>query len=288
MYDGKLVLVARVGANAGFLQIINEPCGITDNTLILKPKGIDAFYLYYFLQHFNLNRLIFGSGQPLITGGMLKKVKVSLGTISEQSKIVKFLSLLDERIAVQNRLIDRLQSLMIGIAQKIAHSNKPNVRISDCLECSSSALQESEVNKTGKYPVYGANGIVGYIDKYHTQNEAIYIIKDGSGVGGVSYVTGKCSSTGTLNILQAKNGHSLKYLYYLLKVFNFVPYKTGMAIPHIYFKDYGKAKIFCPAYPEQLEYAKLLSSIDGNLRIALDSLKNFNLQKQYLLRHMLI
>lgn len=288
LYDGKLVLVARVGANAGFLQIINEPCGITDNTLILKPKGIDAFYLYYFLQHLNLNRLIFGSGQPLITGGMLKKVKVSLGTISEQSKIVKFLSLLDERIAVQNRLIDRLQSLMIGIAQKIAHSNKPNVRISDCLECSSSALQESEVNKTGKYPVYGANGIVGYIDKYHTQNEAIYIIKDGSGVGGVSYVTGKCSSTGTLNILQAKNGHSLKYLYYLLKVFNFVPYKTGMAIPHIYFKDYGKAKIFCPAYPEQLEYAKLLSSIDGNLRIALDSLKNFNLQKQYLLRHMLI
>ena len=288
LYDGKLVLVARVGANAGFLQIINEPCGITDNTLILKPKGIDAFYLYYFLQHFNLNRLIFGSGQPLITGGMLKKVKVSLGTISEQSKIVKFLSLLDERIATQVRLIDRLQSLMIGIAQKIAHSNKPNVRISDCLECSSSALQESEVNKTGKYPVYGANGIVGYIDKYHTQNEAIYIIKDGSGVGGVSYVTGKCSSTGTLNILQAKNGHSLKYLYYLLKVFNFVPYKTGMAIPHIYFKDYGKAKIFCPAYPEQLEYAKLLSSIDGNLRIALDSLKNFNLQKQYLLRHMLI
>ena len=206
----------------------------------------------------------------------------------EMTRIASLFDLLDGRIAVQNRLIDRLQSLMIGIAQKIAHSNKPNVRISDCLECSSSALQESEVNKTGKYPVYGANGIVGYIDKYHTQNEAIYIIKDGSGVGGVSYVTGKCSSTGTLNILQAKNGHSLKYLYYLLKVFNFVPYKTGMAIPHIYFKDYGKAKIFCPAYPEQLEYAKLLSSIDGNLRIALDSLKNFNLQKQYLLRHMLI
>lgn len=206
----------------------------------------------------------------------------------EMTRIASLFDLLDGRIAVQNRLIDRLQSLMIGIAQKITHSNKPNVRISDCLECSSSALQESEVNKTGKYPVYGANGIVGYIDKYHTQNEAIYIIKDGSGVGGVSYVTGKCSSTGTLNILQAKNGHSLKYLYYLLKVFNFVPYKTGMAIPHIYFKDYGKAKIFCPAYPEQLEYAKLLSSIDGNLRIALDSLKNFNLQKQYLLRHMLI
>ena len=246
-------------------------------------------FIYYLYQTINISQFATGSGVPTLNRNDVHRHRCYLPkSIDEQRKIAAFLSLIDERIAVQNRLIDRLQSLMIGIAQKIAHSNKPNVRISDCLECSSSALQESEVNKTGKYPVYGANGIVGYIDKYHTQNEAIYIIKDGSGVGGVSYVTGKCSSTGTLNILQAKNGHSLKYLYYLLKVFNFVPYKTGMAIPHIYFKDYGKAKIFCPAYPEQLEYAKLLSSIDGNLRIALDSLKNFNLQKQYLLRHMLI
>ena len=238
--------------------------------------------------HHQIRRIAQGTKIYSINCKNFSECYVGIPSKEEQSKIATLLRLIDERIAVQNRLIDRLQSLMIGIAQKIAHSNKPNVRISDCLECSSSALQESEVNKTGKYPVYGANGIVGYIDKYHTQNEAIYIIKDGSGVGDVSYVTGKCSSTGTLNILQAKNGHSLKYLYYLLKVFNFVPYKTGMAIPHIYFKDYGKAKIFCPAYPEQLEYVKLLSSIDGNLRIALDSLKNFNLQKQYLLRHMLI
>ena len=87
------------------------------------------------------------------------------------------------------------------------------------------------------------------------RGEAVYIIKDGSGVGTVSYATGKCSATGTLNTLQAKDGYSLQYLYYILKVFNFEPYKTGMAIPHIYFKDYGKAKIFCPSYTEQLRYA---------------------------------
>ena len=259
------------------------------NSIVVNENN-DNEFVYYVVQSAFPHYLssIAVQAVPIISKSSFELLPSKRPSLQEQNKIGKFLSLLDERISTQHRLIDRLQSLMIGIAQKIAHSNKPNVRISDCLECSSSALQESEVNKTGKYPVYGANGIVGYIDKYHTQNEAIYIIKDGSGVGGVSYVTGKCSSTGTLNILQAKNGHSLKYLYYLLKVFNFVPYKTGMAIPHIYFKDYGKAKIFCPAYPEQLEYAKLLSSIDGNLRIALDSLKNFNLQKQYLLRHMLI
>ena len=287
-YEGNLVLVARVGANAGFLQIINEPCGITDNTLIIKPQMVGAQYIYYYLQHFNLNRLIFGSGQPLITGGMLKKVKVSLGNIQEQNKLTRLLSLLDERIATQNKIIDKLQSLIKGIAQKIVRNNKPNVRLAECLECKSSTLQESEVCEQGTYPVYGANGIVGYLDNYNTEGEAVYIIKDGSGVGTVSYVTGKCSATGTLNTLQAKDGYSLQYLYYLLKVFNFEPYKTGMAIPHIYFKDYGKAKVFCPSYTEQLQYARLLSAIEGKLSIEKNILISLSLQKQYLLRQMFI
>ena len=126
-YEGNLVLVARVGANAGFLQIINEPCGITDNTLIIKPKEVDVQYVYYFLQHFNLNRLIFGSGQPLITGGMLKKVKVSLGTIQEQNKITRLLSVLDERITTQNKIIEDLKKLKSAIIEKVfngKHSEK--------------------------------------------------------------------------------------------------------------------------------------------------------------------
>ena len=112
------MLVARVGANAGFLQIINEPCGITDNTLIIKPQKVGAQYIYYYLQHFNLNRLIFGSGQPLITGGMLKKVKVSLGIIQEQNKLTRLLSLLDERIATQNKIIEDLKKLKCAIIEK--------------------------------------------------------------------------------------------------------------------------------------------------------------------------
>ena len=108
------------------------------------------------------------------------------------------------------------KSLIKGIAQKIVHSNKTNVRLSECVECCSSTLQESDVCEHGAYPVYGANGIVGYLDNYNTEGEAVYIIKDGSGVGTVSYVTGKCSATGTLNTLQAKEGYSLQYLYYLI------------------------------------------------------------------------
>ena len=218
----------------------------------------------------------------------LRNLKLNYPQIEEQQKISRLLSLLDERIATQNKIIDKLQSLIKGIAQKIVRNNKPNVRLAECLECKSSTLQESEVCEQGTYPVYGANGIVGYLDNYSTESEAVYIIKDGSGVGTVSYVTGKCSATGTLNTLQAKEGYSLQYLYYLLKVFNFEPYKTGMAIPHIYFKDYGKAKVFCPSYTEQLQYARLLSAIDNKLSIEQNILTELSLQKQYLLHQMFI
>ena len=218
----------------------------------------------------------------------LSKISLYFPSIEEQRKIAEFLSLIDERIATQNKIIEKYESLIKGIAQNVARNNKPNIRLSECLECSSSTLQESDVCENGTYPVYGANGIVGYLDNYNAEKEAVYIIKDGSGVGTVSYVTGKCSATGTLNTLQAKEGYSLQYLYYMLKVFNFEPYKTGMAIPHIYFKDYGKAKIFCPSYTEQLKYARLLSAIDNKLSAEQSILTDLSLQKQYLLRQMFI
>lgn len=233
-------------------------------------------------------RLAAGGVVQNISSDLVNSVSVSIPLMEEQKKISSLLNLIDDRIATQNKIIDKLQSLIKGIAQNIVRNNKPNVRLSECLECKSSTLQESDVCEQGTYPVYGANGIVGYLDNYNTEGEVVYIIKDGSGVGTVSYVKGKCSATGTLNILQAKEGYSLQYLYYLLKVFNFEPYKTGMAIPHIYFKDYGKAKVYCPSYTEQLQYARLLSAIDNKLSAAQHILTKLSLQKQYLLRQMFI
>ena len=258
-----------------------------------KKKGeYDPQYFNYLLRSpFARKRIVpMGAGAQHFNIGQegLSKVNLHFANIKEQKKIGKMFSLLDERIATQNKIIERYESLIKGIAQNVAHNNKPNISLSECLECSSSTLQESDVCENGTYPVYGANGIVGYLDNYNTEKEAVYIIKDGSGVGAVSYVTGKCSATGTLNTLQAKEGHSLQYLYYILKVFNFEPYKTGMAIPHIYFKDYGKAKIFCPPYQEQLRYAKMLSAIDDKLLAEQNILTNLSLLKQYLLRQMFI
>ena len=238
--------------------------------------------------HHQIRRIAQGTKIYSINSKNFSECYIGIPSKEEQKKIATLLRLIDERIVTQNKIIDKLQSLIKGIAQKIVHSNKTNVRLSECVECSSSTLQESDVCEHGAYPVYGANGIVGYLDNYNTDGEAVYIIKDGSGVGTVSYVTGKCSATGTLNTLQAKEGYSLQYLYYLLKVFNFEPYKTGMAIPHIYFKDYGKAKFFCPSYTEQLQYAQSLSAIDSKLLVEKNILTSLSMQKKYLLRQMFI
>ena len=256
-----------------------------------KNKTVVGYKGYAFSSmsfHHQIRRIAQGTKIYSINSKNFSECYVGIPSKDEQQKIADLLRLIDERIATQNKIIDKLQSLIKGIAQKIVHNNKPNVRLTECLECKSSTLQESEVCEQGTYPVYGANGIVGYLDNYNTEGEAVYIIKDGSGVGTVSYVTGKCSATGTLNTLQAKEGYSLQYFYYLLKVFNFEPYKTGMAIPHIYFKDYGKAKVFCPSYTEQIQYARLLSAIESNLSIEMNILTNLSLQKQYLLRQMFI
>ena len=118
-YSGDMLLVARVGANAGSLQLVNENCGITDNTLIIKPCKLSSHYLYFYLQHYNLNRLVFGSGQPLITAGMLKKVRIPFGNQLEQRKIEKLLICVDERIATQNKIIEDLKKLKSAIVEML-------------------------------------------------------------------------------------------------------------------------------------------------------------------------
>ena len=295
LVNNRDILLARTGASTGKSYLYKKSDGKLYYAGFLIRANVTTHDPYFVFSQLHTHRywrwvsiMSARSGQPGINSQEYSSFPIYTTSIEEESKIAKLLSLLDERIATQSKIIDKLQSLIRGIAQNIVRNNKPNVCLSECLECKSSTLQECDVCEQGTYPVYGANGIVGYLDKYNTEDEAVYIIKDGSGVGTVSYVTGKCSATGTLNTLQAKEGYSLQYLYYLLKVFNFEPYKTGMAIPHIYFKDYGKAKFFCPSYIEQLQYAQSLSAIDSKLLVEKNILTSLSMQKQYLLRQMFI
>ena len=144
-YKKNIVLVARVGANAGQLQIGNAPCGVTDNTLVIDAKEWN-YYIYYFLQHYNLNRLVFGSGQPLITGGMLKKIKVGHGNKVERIKITRLLCLLDKRIATQNKIIEDLKKLKYAIIEmEYGNMAKSISHIGDFIEQTSKRNKDSVI-----------------------------------------------------------------------------------------------------------------------------------------------
>ena len=295
LVNNRDILLARTGASTGKSYLYKKSDGKLYYAGFLIRANVTTHDPYFVFSQLHTHRywrwvsiMSARSGQPGINSQEYSSFPIYTTSIEEESKIAKLLSLLDERIATQNKIIDKLQTLIKGIAHKVSKQGKPNIRLSECLFCTSSTLQESDVAEVGAYPVYGANGIVGYLDTYNTTSEAIYIIKDGSGVGAVSCVKGKCSATGTLNILQTKEGFSLRYLYFILKVFSFEPYKTGMAIPHIYFKDYGKAKIYCPSNQLQCKYADLLSKIEQKATAEQKILDNLCSQKQYLLCQLFI
>ena len=209
-------------------------------------------------------------------------------TSKEQQKIAALLNLITERIATQIKIIEKLESLIKGLCQKLTQQGNTNTALNECLECYSSTLQESSVLEAGGYPVYGATGICGYTDTPEVNGDSILIIKDGASVGVTYYASGKYSAIGTLNRLIAKGGYSLRYLYYCLKVFNFAPYRTGLAIPHIYFRDYGKAQIWCPPIEEQNRIANALEKVEQKIATEKSLLEQLYSQKRFLLQAMFI
>ena len=277
-------------ATVGECSIALQECATNQGFQSLIAKNCDMDFLYYLIQtkKKELIRKACGSTFLEISANEIRKIHTYVPSINEQKKIGVLLSLIDKRIATQNKIIEKLETLIKGIIETVISSQKPNTLIKNCLECNSSTLQESQVAETGTFPVYGATGISGYTETADVNGESILIIKDGSGVGTVKYVTGEYSYIGTLNRLIAKDGYCLKYIYFALQRFSFEPYKTGMAIPHIYFRDYGKAKIFCPTIEKQSVIAQKLSSIEDKVSVEKQILFYYQAQKSYLLSQMLI
>lgn len=114
------------------------------------------------------------------------------------------------------------------------------VAIKDICKKDSSSLKQKELMTEGKYPVYGASGIAGYLDSYHQDNAYIGIVKDGSGIGRVAFYPEKSSLIGTMQYILPKAGYDIRYIGYCLQSLDLSKYKQGAAIPHIYFRDYGE------------------------------------------------
>ena len=124
--------------------------GCSSDVFVLQANSnIDADYLHYVVANDKFIGFVMngakGVKMPRGDKNQMKTYSLSLPSIKEQRKISRFLSFLDERIAVQSRLIEDLKKLRCAIVEKMFKQSKANGRLGDFIE------QVSVRNKNGLY-----------------------------------------------------------------------------------------------------------------------------------------
>lgn len=119
-YNCDSILVARVGANAGFVNKVCDKYDVSDNTLVIKEITLNINFLKEKLIYQQLNKMVFGSGQPLITGGQLKSLLFAFPPIiAEQTAIANVLSSMDKEIEGLNTKLEKYRNLKTGMMQQL-------------------------------------------------------------------------------------------------------------------------------------------------------------------------
>ena len=241
----------------------------------------------------------------------LKKTNVFLPTQNEQYKISRLISLLDERIATQNKIIEKLQSLIKGLVDELM-----TVLLKGKLYPFSSFYIKAGEGGTPTTSVveYYTEGTIPFIKiedlscKYLTNNKDFItelgmqkssawlipsksvIYSNGATIGAISineYPV--CTKQGILGIVPNTN-INVEYLYLLMSSSYFSKeisrIITEGTMKTAYLKDINHIKCPLPSMAQQKNITNLTSSIEEKLSIEQEFLRFLNLQKQYLL-HMI-
>ena len=159
----------------------------------------------------------------------------------------------------------------------------------DILLSSSSNLSMADLEDNfGDYKLYGATGFIKCIDFFDQKEGYMAIVKDGAGVGKTFLCDPKSSVLSTLLYLTPKKDYNLKFCYYLLKTLHFGKYKVGSTIPHIYYKDFSKEKVFIPSVEEQEKIARFLTAIDKKIDFTQNQITEMEKFKKGLLQQMFV
>lgn len=136
------------------------------------------------------------------------------------------------------------------------------VKLGDiCEKFSSNIAQKDLKNNFGKYPIYGAAGLIKNVEFYQQEREYLAIVKDGAGVGRVMKLPANSSIISTMQGIIPNYNVEINYLYYLLTYLDLAKFWSGSTIPHIYFKDYKNEEIKLPQLNEQKAIAEKLDKV---------------------------
>ncbi len=130
-----------------------------------------------------------------------------------------------------------------------------------CKKASSNIAQKALKGHSGKYPIYGASGVIKHVDFYQQEKSYIAVVKDGAGIGRVMRLPAKSSVIGTMQYIIPNDTVDIGYLAYAMEYMNLSKYFSGATIPHIYFKDYQKETFPLLSLDEQRCIAATLDKI---------------------------
>ena len=135
IYDGETTFIGRKGSinkpfyyNGKFWTV--DTLFYTHSFNKTTPK-----FVYCLFQTINWLRYNEASGVPSLSKDTIEKIKVFIPQLDEQRKISEMLSVIDERIATQNKIIEDLKKLKSAIIEKeYTHKTKSNSHIGDFIE----------------------------------------------------------------------------------------------------------------------------------------------------------
>ena len=281
----------------GTCSITKSESTISQACMAFTSKGkIQNEFLYsWYKKHGNVIGIRYAQGtkQQNLSYDIIEKFKIAYPTFQEQEKLYKFIALLDERIATQNKIIDKLQSLIKGIAQHCIReliNGWEYVRLGDICKITTGKLDANAQVENGQYPFFTCAERPFNIDSYAFDTEALLISGNGANLGYINYYKGKFNAYQRTYVLDHFSVN-IQYVKWALKVL--LPQrisieKSSSNTPYIVLSTLADLKIPIPNNSKQNHIANLMMSFERKLSTQLALSDLYNKQKQYLLRQMFI
>ena len=308
------IVLPNIGANIGEKYYVSpkdlpkEKNVLGPNAILLRSKCNDTHFVFFRLSTSSydneMKKLVGASGQPKFNKTDLKKVRLFIPSLKEQKKISYFLGLLEERIATQNKIIDRLQSLIKGIVDCTILRKGKNAIVGDVCSISEQIRAEANIDDIITVRLHG-NGVckssaenlqLGATQYYRRRAGQLIYGKQNFHNGAIGIVPISLDNGITSKDIPSFDIDEMKCnsVYLLAQLQSPQYYKpaealtTGTGSKRLKEETFLKMPIVLPNKREQDNIATLIISISANLDQAKKMLDLFSIQKQYLLRQMFI
>ncbi|MCM0234391.1 restriction endonuclease subunit S [Bacteroides fragilis] len=308
-----ILIVSRVGVGKVALSHTSL-CTSQDFCNIIEIKCHPVFLSYNLLRTMKRkSREVQGTSIKGITSDELQKMRVFIPkNKDEQNKISNLLTLLDERIATQNKIIDKLQSLIKGLIDDIITSQCARFVAFETLYSKASeggtpTTSNIEFYKNGNIPFIKIDDLSNkyletnkdYITELGLKKSSAWLIpansiiySNGATIGAISINKYQiCTKQGILGIVPNSN-IDVEYLYYFMRSSYFQKeverVVTEGTMKTAYLKDINHIKCPIPDLDRQKEISLLLSVLSLKEDVERQLLQKYQIHKQYLLSQMFI